>query len=99
MEKSTLADLETQFPRVFEEPVYPVQRPGLTVNFEHKIDRKDESADPPKRKIYPLDPAEMEQLRKYIELLLADGRIRVLKSPYGAYSLCQEEKWQTENVH
>ena len=62
--KSTLVELETTYPRVFEEPVYPVQRQGLTVNFEHKIDRKDESADPPKRKIYPLDPAEMEDLRK-----------------------------------
>ena len=67
MAKSTLAGLETQFPRVFEEPVYSVQRPGLTVKFEHKIDRKDESADPPKRKIYPFDPAKMEELRKHIE--------------------------------
>ena len=90
--KSTLADLEKTFPTVFQEPQYPVQRPGLTVDFEHKIDKKDESADPPKRKIYPLDPEEMDELRKQIEALLSDGRIRVSKLPYGAPILFAKKK-------
>ena len=56
---SKLADVELQrlknkFPSVFSDPVYPVDRSGGIV-FEHSIPLKDENADPPKRRLYPLD--------------------------------------------
>lgn len=32
--------------------------------FEHKIDLKDPTLDPPRRKLYPLDATELEELKK-----------------------------------
>ncbi len=63
--KSTLVDLKARFPAVFEEPKYPVDR-GEELNrlFEHKIDLVDPTLPPPRKKLYPLDDQELEELRK-----------------------------------
>ncbi len=63
---SQLADqelkrLKVKYPSVFEEPVYPVKRSGKV--FEHSIPLKDESAEPPKRRLYPLDKDELAELK------------------------------------
>jgi hypothetical protein len=54
--------LKRDFVSVFEEPVYPVKRDGYV--FEHKIPLLDESLPPPKRRLYPLDSVELEELKK-----------------------------------
>ena len=76
LSEETMKQLQAQFPRCFAEPSYPVDRgPELNKYFEHGIDLVDESAPPPKRKLYPLDDAELAELKSQIEALLADGRI------------------------
>ena len=59
--KDTLADLKREFPRVFEEPTYPVERPPL---FQHHIRLKDKTKDPPRKKLYPLDQVELAALKE-----------------------------------
>ena len=56
--------LKSKYPEVFADPVYPVSRVGCDTNIEHEIRLVDESAPPPKRKIYPLDNVELEELKK-----------------------------------
>jgi hypothetical protein len=60
----TLAHLQRCFPHVFSEPTYPVDR-GEKLNrlFEHHITLADPTKPPPKRKLYPLDEGEMQELR------------------------------------
>ncbi len=48
---------------MFAEPTFPIDRAGTGVDFEHEIRLKDESADPPKRKLYPLDNVELAELK------------------------------------
>ena len=60
--------------------------------FEHKIDLADPSLPPPKRKLYPLDDNELVELRAQFESLLADNRICVSNSPYGAPILFARKK-------
>ena len=48
---------------MFAEPTYPVDRSAERV-FEHTIPLKDESAAPPKRRLYPLDQEELVELKK-----------------------------------
>ena len=55
MSKQILDELKNKFSHVFEEPVYPVQRVDDTIDYKHYIRLKDEGADPPKRRLYPLD--------------------------------------------
>ncbi len=43
--------------------MFPIDRSDVGVDFEHEIRLKDESADPPKRKLYPLDHVELEELK------------------------------------
>ena len=47
-----IESLKVQFPAVFAEPTFPVQREDV---FEHAIPLTDETKPPPKRKLYPLD--------------------------------------------
>ena len=49
-----LSDLQLKHPVVFETPTFPVER-GEGICFEHKIHLKDGSADPPRKRLYPLD--------------------------------------------
>ncbi len=51
-----LSELKYNFPSVFVEPKYPVERSDASgIDFKHYIRLKDEGADPPKRRLYPLD--------------------------------------------
>ena len=60
--------------------------------FQHRIRLKDESADPPRRKIYPLDAVESAALKEQLKELLDSGRIRHSASPYGAPILFAKKK-------
>ena len=62
--KETMGKLKTKYPEVFSEPKYPVDRSNCPQKFEHKIPLVDENAPPPKRKLYPLDAKELEELKK-----------------------------------
>jgi hypothetical protein len=89
----TVAHLQRCFPEVFKEPKYPVDRgPELNRFFEHKIDLVDPDLPPPRRKLYPLDDIELKELKVQIESLLADNRIVVSSSPYGAPILFARKK-------
>ena len=48
--------------------------------------------DPPKRRLYPLDATELEELKKQVTELLADNRISPSCSPYGAPILFARKK-------
>ena len=56
-----LARLKSEFSEVFETPVFPVKRENEC--FEHRIPLVDETADPPKRRLYPLDNTELAELK------------------------------------
>ena len=49
---------------MFSDPVYPVDRSGCDLQFEHTIPLIDEGAAPPKRRLYPLDNVELVELKK-----------------------------------
>ena len=49
-----LVELQSKYPVVFETPSFPVQR-GEGIVFEHEIRLKDDKADPPRKRLYPLD--------------------------------------------
>ena len=51
--------------------------------FDHAIDLK-EGATPPWGPIYPISAYQLEQLNKYLEQILAYGKIVYSKSPAGA---------------
>lgn len=59
--ESTMKKLKHSFPDVFKEPKFPIKRKEA---FQHKIRRVDNSAPPPKRKLYPLAGAELDELKK-----------------------------------
>ena len=77
---------------MFDEPVYPVVRENQNIDFYHYIRLKDESCDPPKRRLYPLDELELVELKNQITELLADNRISPSSSPYGAPILFARKK-------
>lgn len=74
---------------MFTDPTFPIHRAEF---FQHKINLKDETADPPKRKLYPLDTSELEELKKQIQLFLDTNRIIPSSSPYGAPILFAKKK-------
>ena len=49
---------------MFGEPKYPIDRSDCAIDFVHKIPLRDPEAPPPKRKLYPLDNVELEELKK-----------------------------------
>lgn len=59
--------------------------PGLPLvrEVDHAIETKP-GAEPPHRPLYQLSPAELGAARKYVDKLLASGKIRPSRSPYGA---------------
>jgi hypothetical protein len=61
--KLQLEKLKSKYSSVFSEPSYPVDRSECPQIFEHSIPLKDENAPPPKRKLYPLDGIELEELK------------------------------------
>ena len=74
---------------MFEEPKYPITRKQ---NFEHTIKLKDPNAQPPKRRLYPLDELELKELKAQIQLFLDSNRIVPSASPYGAPILFARKK-------
>jgi hypothetical protein len=50
-----LKALKLAYPTVFEEPKYPMKRDNTDEDFAHKIRLLDEHAQPPRKKLYPLD--------------------------------------------
>ena len=60
--------------------------------FEHKIPLIDDSADPPERKLYPLDSVELVELKKQIKEFLESNRIEPSNGPYGAPILFAKKK-------
>jgi hypothetical protein len=72
--------------------VYPVDRSDCPRNFQHSIPLKDENAPPPKRKLYPLDTVELEELKNQIKTFLDSGRIEVANGAYGAPILFAKKK-------
>ena len=78
-----LGELQTKFAPVFKEPTFPINR-AHPERFEHRIRLKDEAAQPPRRKIYPLDQTELEELKKQLSGWLDTNRIEPSTSPYGA---------------
>ena len=67
--------IKRKHPTVFAEPKYPVDRTDTGHVFQHSIPLKDESADPPKRRLYPLDAEELVELKQQIKELLESNRI------------------------
>ena len=57
----TLAEIKRDFPNVFSEPTFPVDRPESQ---QHHIHLKDPSKDPPCKKLYMLDKVELEALKE-----------------------------------
>ena len=52
----------------------------------------DESAAPPKRKLYPLDARELTELKEQLRTFLESGRIEVANGAYGAPILFAKKK-------
>ena len=48
-----LEHLKTKYPVVFSTPTFPIDRGEIV--FEHKINLRDNNAEPPKKRLYPLD--------------------------------------------
>lgn len=77
---------------MFSDPVYPIDRSDAPIQFEHQIPLKDENAEPPKRKLYPLDARELEELKTQLKLFLDTGRIEPANGAYGAPILFAKKK-------
>ena len=84
--------LKAKYPEVFQEPSYPVDRSNCPIQFEHSIPLVDESAPPPKRKLYPLDQRELDELKKQLKEFLDSGRIEMANGAYGAPILFAKKK-------
>ena len=84
--------LKNKYSTVFSEPEYPVDRSNCPQIFEHAIPLKDENAPPPKRKLYPLDGVELEELKTQIKTFLDSGRIEIANGAYGAPILFAKKK-------
>ena len=52
----------------------------------------DENAPPPKRKLYPLDQRELEELKKQLSEFMNSGRIEMANGAYGAPILFAKKK-------
>ena len=76
---------------MFADLVYPIERRDDKVYAFH-IPLKDALKDPPCKKLYPLDTAELAALNEQIEQFLASGCIAPLSSPYGAPILFAKKK-------
>ena len=83
-----LGELESAFPKVFDEPQYPI-----TANCTpFTIELVDPALPPKCRKWYPISSLELDELRSQIKTLLESGRIVPSSSPYGAPVLFAKKK-------
>ena len=76
---------------MFADPVSPIKRGDDKVYAFH-IPVKDPLKDPPCKKLYPLDTAELAALKEQIEQFLANGHIVPSSSPYGVPILFAKKK-------
>ena len=76
---------------MFADPVYPIKR-GDDKVYAFRIPLKAPLKDPPRKKLYPLDAAELAALKEQIEQFLASGCIAPSSSPYGAPILFAKQK-------
>ena len=65
--ESTLSMLKREYSAVFKEPTFPIERPP---HMRHKIELSDPTAPPPKRRLYPLSEAELQELKEQVEQFL-----------------------------
>ena len=86
--RELLGELESAFPKVFDEPQYPItaNRTPLT------IELVDPTLPLKCRKLYPMSSLELDELHSQIKTLLDSGHIVSLSSPYGAPVLFAEKK-------
>ena len=61
--QETIVELKRDFPDVFSEPTFPVERED---SLQHHICLKDPSKDPPRKKLYALDKVELEALKEQL---------------------------------
>ena len=76
---------------MFAGPVYPIEH-GDNKVYAFRILLKDPLKDPPSKKLYPLDAAELAALKEQIEQFLASRRIALSSSPYGVPILFAKKK-------
>ena len=76
---------------MFADPVYPIERRDDKV-YAFCIPLKDPLKESPRKKLYPLDAAELAALKEQIEQFLASGGIVPSSSPYGAPILFAKKK-------
>ena len=76
---------------MFADLVYPIKCRDDKV-YAFCILLKDPLKDPPRKKLYPFDAAELAALKEQIEQFLASGCIAPSSSPYGAPILFAKKK-------
>ena len=76
---------------MFADPVYPIEH-GDDKVYAFRIPLKDPLKDPPRKKLYPLDAAELAALKEQIEQFLAIGCIAPSSSLYRAPILFAKKK-------
>ena len=76
---------------MFADPVYPIKC-GDDKVYAFRIPLKDPLKDPPRKKLYPLDAAELAALKEQIEQFLASGCIAPSSPPYGVPILFAKKK-------
>ena len=76
---------------MFADPAYPIEC-GDDKVYAFCIPLKDPLKDPPRKKLYPLDAAELAALEEQIEQFLVSGRIAPSSSPYGVLILFAKKK-------
>ena len=69
-----------------------MDRSNCPLQFVHTVPLVDETAPPPKRKLYPLDQRELEELKKQLRDFLDSGRIEMANGAYGAPILFPKKK-------
>ena len=76
---------------MFADLVYPIEH-GDDKIYAFCVLLKDPHKDPPCKKLYPLDAAELAVLKEQIEQFLASGCIAPSSSPYGVLILFAKKK-------
>ena len=76
---------------MFADPVYPIKNGDGKVYTFHIL-LEDPLKDPPRKKMYPLDAAELTALQEQIGIFLVSNCILPLQSPYRVLILFAKKK-------
>ena len=76
---------------MFADPVYPIER-GDNKVYAFRIPLKDPLKDPPCKKLYPLNAAQLAAFKEQIGQFLASGCITPSSLPYGVPILFAKKK-------